>query len=202
MKWFQVLLFNTDYSIQHYSFVCTHLNSSSLSLSRDAVGVFDNSSQLGTQLDGSKYCYISLTIQLNISHLFIHSWMIKQFYFMQFNSACHLFAQFRYQSVLFDQSGPGSNGNEGVLHIPLISKAGVSPSDGLMSYLRHSLGTRVLPLCRDAVGDSTASADWALKSEGTVDHNHLHDPGSKSPRSCRIVPYVLSKYCTTFDSLL
>ena len=28
VKSFQVLLFNTNYSIQHYSFVCTQLNSS------------------------------------------------------------------------------------------------------------------------------------------------------------------------------
>ena len=26
-----------------------------------------------TKLNSSKYCYVSLTIQLNISHLFIHS---------------------------------------------------------------------------------------------------------------------------------
>ena len=26
-----------------------------------------------TKLNGSKYCYVSLTIQLNSSHLFIHS---------------------------------------------------------------------------------------------------------------------------------
>ena len=32
-----------------------------------------------------------------------------------------------------DQSGPGSNGNEGLLHIPQSSKAGAMPSDGLMS---------------------------------------------------------------------
>ena len=48
------------------------------------------------------------------------------------------------------QSGLGSEGNEGVLHIPQISKAGASPSDGLMSYPGHSLGG-VLSLCRDAV---------------------------------------------------
>ena len=35
------------------------------------------------------------------------------------------------------QSGPGSNGNEGVLLIPQSSKAGASPSDCLMSYLGH-----------------------------------------------------------------
>ena len=45
---FQVLPFNSDYSIQYYSFICT-------------------------QLDDSKYCYVSVTIELNISHLFTHS---------------------------------------------------------------------------------------------------------------------------------
>ena len=38
------------------------------------------------------------------------------------------------------QSGPGSNGNERVLHIPQISKDGASPSDYLMSYTGYSLG--------------------------------------------------------------
>ena len=39
------------------------------------------------------------------------------------------------------QSGPGSNGNEGVLHIPQSSStAGTSPSDCLVSYPGHSLG--------------------------------------------------------------
>ena len=39
------------------------------------------------------------------------------------------------------QSGPRSNGNEGVLHIPQSSSiTGTLPSDGLMSYAGHSLG--------------------------------------------------------------
>ena len=39
------------------------------------------------------------------------------------------------------QSGPGSNGNEGVLRIPQSSNiTGASPSDCLMSYPGHSLG--------------------------------------------------------------
>ena len=38
------------------------------------------------------------------------------------------------------QSGPGSDGNEGLLHIPQISKVGASPSDCLMSYQGHWLG--------------------------------------------------------------
>ena len=52
------------------------------------------------------------------------------------------------------QSGPGSNGNEGVLSIlqsPNIT--GTSPSDRLVSYPGQLLGGKgVLPLCREAVG--------------------------------------------------
>ena len=48
MKWLQVLLFNTNYFIKHYSLV-------------------------GTQLNSSKYFYVSLTIQLNTSYLFTQS---------------------------------------------------------------------------------------------------------------------------------
>ena len=47
------------------------------------------------------------------------------------------------------QSWPGSNDNEGVLHIPQNSKARASPSDGLMSCPGHSW---VLPLCRNEIG--------------------------------------------------
>ena len=43
VKEFQVLLSNANNSIQQYSFVCTHLN-------------------------GSKYCNVLLTIQLNICY--------------------------------------------------------------------------------------------------------------------------------------
>ena len=55
-------------------------------------------------------------------------------------------------AATLDQSGPGSNDNEGALHSPQISKAGASLLDGLISYLGHSLGVEVLPLCIDAVG--------------------------------------------------
>ena len=34
-------------------------------------------------------------------------------------------------TTILSQSGLGSNGNEGVLHIPQISKAGASPSEDL-----------------------------------------------------------------------
>ena len=49
------------------------------------------------------------------------------------------------------QNEPGSNDNEGVLHIPQITKARASPPDSLLTYLGHSLGG-VLLLCRDSVG--------------------------------------------------
>ena len=50
------------------------------------------------------------------------------------------------------QRGPGSDGNEEVLHIPQSSSTAVtSPSDCLMSYPGHSLGGEVLPLCRGTV---------------------------------------------------
>ena len=51
-----------------------------------------------------------------------------------------------------EETGPGSNGNQGELHIPQISKAGASPSDGLIPYPEHSMGSGVSLLCRDAVG--------------------------------------------------
>ena len=38
------------------------------------------------------------------------------------------------------QTGPWNNGNEGVLHILQIFKAGASPSDSLMPYPEHSGG--------------------------------------------------------------
>ena len=58
--------------------------------------------------------------QFNISHLFAHS---------------SIWPTDRTQSVaaIPGQSGPESTDNEGVFHIPQISKVGVSPSDVLMS---------------------------------------------------------------------
>ena len=50
------------------------------------------------------------------------------------------------------QSGPESDGNEEVLRIPQsTSITGTSPSDFLVSYTGHPLGSDI-PLCREAVG--------------------------------------------------
>ena len=53
------------------------------------------------------------------------------------------------------QSGPGSNGDEGVLHIPQSpSITGTSPSDCLVSYQDIHWGGGGLPLCRGAISVS------------------------------------------------
>ena len=44
------------------------------------------------------------------------------------------------------QSGPGSNDNEELLHILQSSNTGASSSDGLVSYLGHSLRGCLSPL--------------------------------------------------------
>ena len=61
------------------------------------------------------------------------------------------------------QSGPGSNGNEGVVRIPQISSiTGTSPSHCLVSYPGHSLGKRGLtPSAEKQSVYFTAPADWA-----------------------------------------
>ena len=54
------------------------------------------------------------------------------------------------------QSGPDSNGSEGVLNIPQSSRPEASSSDGLASYQGHSL-KGVLPLCSQYILQSQPS---------------------------------------------
>ena len=60
------------------------------------------------------------------------------------------------------QRGPGSNGNEGVLYIPQISKAEASLSDVLMSYPGHSWREGSYPSAEMQSVYSTAPANWAI----------------------------------------
>ena len=60
------------------------------------------------------------------------------------------------------RSGPGSYGNEVVLYILQISKAGTSPSDGLMSYPGYLL-VGFYPSADLQSVYSTAPANWAIK---------------------------------------
>ena len=56
-----------------------------------------------TKLNSSKYCYVSLTVQLNISHLFTRSQMINNSisnYSVQ--HASFVYPQFKCQTVIFD----------------------------------------------------------------------------------------------------
>ena len=62
IKEFQVFIISTNNSIQQYSFI-------------------------RTQLNYFKYCYVLLTIRFNIFHLFIPSWIAKQFSSKQFDLA-------------------------------------------------------------------------------------------------------------------
>ena len=61
------------------------------------------------------------------------------------------------------QTGPGSDGNDGVLHIPQRSSiTGASQSDCFMSYPGHTLGES-FPEMQSKY--STASPDWAIAEE-------------------------------------
>ena len=59
------------------------------------------------------------------------------------------------------QSGPGSNVNEGLLHIPLISKAGALPSDGF-NVISRTLGGGSYPSAEMQLVYSTAPVDWTI----------------------------------------
>ena len=102
--------------------------------------------------------------------------MGKQFYFKQFNLACHLFAHnlnikqfYLIDKTLSDasttgQSGPRSNGSGGVLHIPHNSSiTGASPSDFVVSSPENLL---VMEMSCSSVEMqslySTSPANWVL----------------------------------------
>ena len=60
-------------------------------------------------------------------------------------------------ATILGQSRPGSNGNEGVLHIPQSSSiTGTSPSDCLVSYQGHLLGEGSYPSAEVQLVYSTA----------------------------------------------
>ena len=98
--------------------------------------------------------------------------MLKQFYFKQFSLAnktvlfqtIHLSISTQFCSIwpmemtlsgatTLGQSGPGSDGNVEVFHIPQNSSiTGTTPSYYLVSYPGHSLVVGVLIICREVVG--------------------------------------------------
>ena len=112
--------------------------------------------------------------KFNISHLFAHIvfsiWPIDRTLL---------------GATTLGQSVPESNGNEGVLYIPQISKAGVLPSNGLMSYPGHLLGVSY-PSAEMQLVYSTASANWALYGlkfhVGSQDQQEISEEGQRSHR--------------------
>ena len=96
--------------------------------------------------------------------------MLKQFYFKQFSLTLTRISSIwpldrPYEVLpLWGQSGPGSNGNKGVLHIPQSSSiTGTSPSDCLVSYSEHSLGEYHSSANMQSVY-SAVTTDWAIDS--------------------------------------
>ena len=72
------MIFNTNYSIEHYSFVCIQLN-------------------------GGKYCYLSLTFQLNMSFFSpTVKWSNSSISNNSIWYKSFVCTQFKYQTALFD----------------------------------------------------------------------------------------------------
>ncbi len=63
------------------------------------------------------------------------------------------------------QSGPGSNGNEGVLYIPQRSRTEASPSDCLVSYSGYSLLGPSYPSAEIQLAYSSVLLDKAAPAE-------------------------------------
>ena len=117
----------------------------------------------GSKSNGSKYCYISLTIQSNISQLFTQlNEQTILFITIQFNKS-FVFSQFTCQTFFgpidITISGaaspilrePGSKGNKGLLSITQSSSITCTSPDSLVSYSGHSL--EVLTLWPDDIGE-------------------------------------------------
>ena len=102
------------------------------------------------------------------------------------NSSIWPIERTRLGAITLGQSGPGSNGTEGVLQISQSSKIGVSQPDCFVSYLGHSLGV-ILLLSRDAVEYSKASVDLACSYQ--VFEMNFRDVSFKAPIA-KILPKI------------
>ena len=88
-------------------------------------------------------------------------------------------------ATTLDQSGPGSDGNEGVLCIPQSSSiAEASSSYCLMSYTGHSL-VGSYPFAEIQWVYSAASADWAVYTSN-ISVWHPTTPGTIKCHICRL----------------
>ena len=90
-----------------------------------------------------------------MNHLFAYSFYLSNSFIWTIDTTLS-------GTITLGESGSGSDGNEGVLHIPQsFSIIGALPSDCLMSYPRHSLKD-FYPSAEMQSVYSTATADWTL----------------------------------------
>ena len=100
-------------------------------------------------------------------------------------------------ATISGQSGPGSDGNEKVLRIPLSSSITVaSPSDCIVSYLGHLLGV-VLPLCRE-----NSNLECANTSRTLQDNDFIPGLSETHPHICLSsqvhLPIWVDKYISSY----
>ena len=72
--------------------------------SQVVLSIANTNSFICTELNGFKYCYVILTIQFNIGHLFVLKWLNSSIWPIDW--------------IQTDTTTSVSNGNEGVLNIP------------------------------------------------------------------------------------
>ena len=161
------LISNTNNSIYYKSFVCTQLN-------------------------GSKYCYVSITIQLNISHLFIQlNVKIVLFQTIQFSIS----TQFKCQTVLFDPKIRPYQVLSLQTRVDLRAMKKYSafpkaPLLDLVSYSGHSLEGSY-PSAETQIMHSATPANWATWVWGILKCRNLFM--SNSLFSFHFVPMPLEK---------
>ena len=101
------------------------------------VFLSNTNSSICSQLNGFTYCYVTPTIQFGIIHLS--------------NSSIWPIEGTLTGTTTLDQSEPGNNGNEEVLHIPQNFRTEASPIRWFSLMPRTLIGRGVLSFCRDVV---------------------------------------------------
>ena len=134
---------------------------------------------ISTQFKCKYTIYLSKTFLLQATQ-FSQRVLIQTIQFsisMQFNSIKPIDRALSGATIL-GQSGPESNGNEGVLHISQSSSiTGTSPSNCLVSYPGLSLGWGSYPSADVQSVYSTAAADWAnlyVRKNHEISKNCFH----------------------------
>ncbi len=75
------------------------------------------------------------------------------------------------RAVTLGQSGPGSDGDEGLLRIlQSFSISGTSQSDWIVPYLGHTLSGGSYPFVGVQSVYSTAPTDWAIHMKENIAH--------------------------------